>query len=62
MSAFEKFDPLAYPGLETLATAVIVLDPARTVRYVNPAAENLFAVSRKNIVGHSLARVFEDAS
>jgi len=62
MSAFDNIDPLAYPGLETLATAVIVLDHIRIVRYLNPAAENLFAVSRKNIVGHSLARVFEDAS
>jgi two-component system nitrogen regulation sensor histidine kinase GlnL len=62
MSAFENIDPVAYPGLETLATAVIVLDHSRIVRYLNPAAENLFAFSRKNIVGHSLARVFEDAS
>ena len=62
MSAFDHFDPLAYPGLETLATAVIVLDHMRIVRYLNPAAENLFAISRKNVVGHSLSRVFEDAS
>ena len=52
----------AYPGLETLATAVIVLDDARTVRYFNPAAENLFALSAKNVVGHPLTRVFEDAA
>ncbi|MGD8476431.1 MAG: nitrogen regulation protein NR(II) [Burkholderiales bacterium] len=62
MSAIEEINPLAYPGLETLATAVIVLDHAGVVRYLNPAAENLFASSRKNIVGHSLARMFEDAS
>ena len=41
---------------------MLVLDHARVVRYLNPAAENLFAVSRKNIVGHSLARVFDDAT
>ena len=51
-----------YPGLETLATAVIVLDDAHSVRYFNPAAENLFALSAKNVVGHPLARVFEDAA
>lgn len=55
-------DPVSYPGLETLATAVVVLDDARLVRYMNPAAENLFALSAKNIIGHSLAKVFEDAS
>ena len=51
-----------YPGLETLSTAVLVLDDACTVRYLNPAAENLFALSAKNTIGHSLAKVFEDAS
>ncbi|UCH48194.1 MAG: PAS domain-containing protein [Betaproteobacteria bacterium] len=61
MSAVE-INPLAYPGLETLATAVVLLDDARTVRYMNPAAQNLFEVSVKHIVGHSLTRVFEDAA
>ena len=51
---------MTYPGLETLATAVVILDDARTVRYFNPAAENLFALSAKNIVGHSLDTAFED--
>jgi two-component system nitrogen regulation sensor histidine kinase GlnL len=50
------------PGLESLATAVVVLDDERCVRYVNPAAENLFALSAKNIVGHSLEKAFGDAS
>jgi len=50
------------PGLETLATAVVVLDNDRTVRYFNPAAENLFALSAKNVVGHTLEHSFEDAS
>ena len=50
------------PGLETLAAAVVILDQARTVRYVNPAAENLFALSAKNISGHSLDQLFSDAS
>ena len=52
----------AYPGLETLATAVIVLDAAHSIRYFNPAAENLFALSAKNVVGQRLERVFDDAT
>ena len=61
MSAVE-INPLAYPGLETLSTAVVLLDNARTVRYMNPAAQNLFAVSAKHVIGHSLTRLFEDAA
>lgn len=54
--------PVSYPGLESLAAAVVILDDTRTVRYFNPAAENLFALSAKNIVGHSLEKAFGDAS
>lgn len=53
---------ISQPGLESLATAVVVLDDALTVRYFNPAAENLFALSAKNIVGHPLEKAFGDAS
>jgi two-component system nitrogen regulation sensor histidine kinase GlnL len=52
----------AYPGLETLATAVIVINDARSIRYFNPAAENLFALSAKNVVGRPVADAFEDAA
>jgi len=50
----------AYPGLEILATAVLLLDRARTVVYANPAAENLFELSRKHLVGHAPGEVFAD--
>jgi len=53
---------VSHPGLESLATAVVVLDDELTVRYFNPAAENLFALSAKNIVGHSLEKAFGDTS
>lgn len=49
-----------FPGLDALATAVVMLDHGRTVRYLNPAAENLLAVSAKNIVGSTLERLFPD--
>lgn len=51
-----------FPGLDALATAVLLLDAERVVRYVNPAAENLFAFSAKNVVGHALDRVFADSA
>lgn len=51
-----------FPGLDALATAVLLLDAQRVVRYVNPAAENLFAFSAKNIVGHTLDRVFPESA
>jgi two-component system, NtrC family, nitrogen regulation sensor histidine kinase GlnL len=53
---------LTFPGLDALATAVVLLDAGRAIRYVNPAAENLFAFSAKNIVGHALDRVFPDSA
>jgi two-component system nitrogen regulation sensor histidine kinase GlnL len=48
----------ASPGLDALATAVVYLGPDLTIRYANPAAENLFKFSSRNIVGQALAAVF----
>jgi two-component system, NtrC family, nitrogen regulation sensor histidine kinase GlnL len=53
--------PIAYRGLELLATAVVLLDEHRTIRYANPAAENLFELSRRQLVDHGAASVFGDA-
>ena len=52
--------PLRFAGLDALATAVILLDMDYIVHYVNPAAENLLAISAKNIVGMRLDRVIAD--
>jgi two-component system nitrogen regulation sensor histidine kinase GlnL len=52
--------PLSFPGMDALSTAVVLVDYQRRVRYVNSAAENLFAVSAKNIVGTTLSRMFGD--
>jgi two-component system nitrogen regulation sensor histidine kinase GlnL len=46
--------------MDALSTAVVLLDEERRVRYLNSAAENLFAVSAKNIVGTTLGRMFGD--
>jgi len=49
---------LPYLTLEYLATAVILLDDESRIAYLNPAAENLFDVSGKNLLGHPLQQVF----
>jgi two-component system, NtrC family, nitrogen regulation sensor histidine kinase GlnL len=49
---------LPYLTLEYLATAVILLDEESRIAYINPAAENLFDVSAKNLLGHPLQQVF----
>jgi two-component system nitrogen regulation sensor histidine kinase GlnL len=50
--------PLAQHGLEMLSTAVLLLDGDRTIVYANPAAENLFELSARHMVGHVPAQVF----
>jgi len=52
--------PLRLAGLEVLATAVILLDTDHVVHYMNPAAENLLAISAKSIVGMRLDKVIAD--
>lgn len=44
--------------LEHLSTAVVLLDEASRVAYLNPAAENLFDLSSRNLLGHPLQQVF----
>jgi len=51
----------ALSGLDLLATAVILLDRERRVTYANPAAENLFELSRRQLVGHPIEEIFADA-
>jgi two-component system nitrogen regulation sensor histidine kinase GlnL len=46
------------PSLEHLATAIILLDEQSRIAYLNPAAENLFALSNKNLLGHPLQHAF----
>jgi len=50
----------AYPGLELLATAVLLLNPALCVVYANPAAENLFELSKRQLAGQAIAALFAD--
>jgi len=54
MPDFPSFTP------EHLATAVILLDDGGRIAYLNPAAEHLFDVSGKNLLGHPVQQVFTD--
>ena len=50
----------ALAGLEHLATAILLVDQGLTVHYANPAAENLFELSRKSLVTGADAGTFLD--
>ena len=52
----------ALSGLELLATAVVLVDAELSVRYMNPAAENLFETSSRNVAGQPLGALFTDAA
>jgi len=48
-------------GLDLLSTAVIVLDSEQVVIHANPAAEDLFHVSRLTMIGHKLHELLAEA-
>jgi two-component system nitrogen regulation sensor histidine kinase GlnL len=50
-------NPSGFSGLDLLSSAVILLDGRLLIRHLNPAAENLFAVSQRNWLGQSLAQL-----
>lgn len=47
----------AFTGLDLLSSAVILLDDQLRIRHLNPAAENLFAVSQRVCLGRPLAQL-----
>ena len=49
--------PSGLSGLDLLSSAVVVLDARLLIRYLNPAAENLFAVSQRVWLGRPLAQL-----
>jgi len=46
-----------FAGLELLSSAVILTDERLAIRYINPGAENLFAVSQRRLLGQPLERL-----
>lgn len=49
-------------GLDLLGAAVVVIRRDGSTVYLNPAAEQLFEVSRRIQIGHSFPRLFVDAA
>ena len=49
-------------ALDGLATAVLLLDDERRVVHANPAAENLFELSRAKLAGQALTELFGDCA
>jgi two-component system nitrogen regulation sensor histidine kinase GlnL len=50
----------AAPGLDILATAVIILDDRRVIRYMNTAAENLFSISSYHALNRPLSGLLRE--
>lgn len=44
---------------ESLGVSLIIADPAKNVRYLNPAASSLFALTNKSIVGQQIEMLFK---
>jgi len=51
----------AYAGLELLATATLLLTYDLVVCYANPAAENLFELSKRQLLGNPVRLIFGEA-
>ena len=46
-----------FAGLELLSSAVVLVDAGLVIRYLNPGAENLFAISQRKLLGQPLERL-----
>jgi two-component system nitrogen regulation sensor histidine kinase GlnL len=57
MAAPEKLPATAFAGLDLLSSAVILLDDDLVIQYLNAAAENLFAVSARQMLRRPLAQL-----
>ncbi len=57
MTARDTLSAPAFGGLDLLSSAVILLDEGLRIQYLNPAAENLFALSAKQILHKPLAQL-----
>ncbi len=57
MIAPDKTPASAFAGLDLLSSAVILLDAGLVIQYLNPAAENLFAISARHLLRRPLAQL-----
>ncbi len=46
-----------FSGLDLLSSAILLVDAKLVIRHANPAAENLFATSARQLVGRSLKKL-----
>jgi len=46
-----------FAGLDLLSSAVVLVDAGLVIRYLNAGAENLFAISRRKLLGQPLERL-----
>ena len=46
-----------FAGLDLLSSAVVLVDAALAIRYLNAGAENLFAISQRKLLGQPLERL-----
>jgi two-component system nitrogen regulation sensor histidine kinase GlnL len=53
--------PVAFPGLDLLGTAVVVLDAELRVLYVNPPAESLLEAGARQLAGQRFPDLFAQA-
>ena len=51
-----------FAGLDLLASAVLLIDDEQSIRYLNPAGENLLAVSSRSVLGRRLSEVCKCSS
>lgn len=56
----EPSSPQVFQGLDLLSSAVILVDDKLLIRHLNPAAENLFATTQRNMQGQTLKRLLGD--
>jgi two-component system nitrogen regulation sensor histidine kinase GlnL len=49
-----------FAGLDLLSSAVVLVNDELVIRYLNPGAENLFAVSQRKLVGQPLNALLGD--
>lgn len=61
LRSFPENDP-AFAGLDLLSSAVVLLDDSLCIQHCNPAAENLFAVSRRACLGKPLTQLVGTAA
>lgn len=53
--------PGPFAGLDLLASAVVLVDAGLLIRYLNPGAENLFAISQRKLLGQPLQQLLGDS-